>query len=282
MKAYTKEKRQQFDKWWQQVSKRVEISDVDGPARPWPPKWEELPKFPVGLWTPTEEQIQGILKKLVDLALSLGAVEATAIPTKEIPVDIRTLYVGCLFPDCRWQNTNMFCPMKLTLPFEEMEEMVKSDYDNAIVFKVLPPKFDSLPDVGEINLDAYYNLGGRPAPDKAMLARNIIRLRILDEITRRIRQVAYYDGCLSSIPLGNGPCIVSKCASWGTCSALKTGGVCRFRGVSPNSPIAYADYHTLARNLGWGQLQVRGNCAHFPEEVPDPEGYYNIGMVLVD
>jgi predicted metal-binding protein len=282
LQAYPEEMQAQFIEYWKQISRKVDISDVAGPPKCWPEKWEELPKFPVGLWPPSKDQLAKSGNELVQLALDLGATDARVISARDIPLDIRSLYVGCLYPNCRWLDTNMFCPLKTTYPFEEMQELVNENYDNALVFKVLPPKIDSLPDVGEIKLDPYYTAGGRPAPDRAMLVRNIVRLRILDEITRRLRQVAYYSGCICSIPMGNGPCIVSKCANKGLCEAKKSHGICPFRGCSPNSPIAYVDYHTLGRNLGWGQYQIGGNCSLFPEEVLDPENYYNIGLILLD
>lgn len=63
---------------------------------------------------------------------------------------------------------------------------------------------------------------------------------------------------------------------------MKTDNFCRFVDVSPvGSGVAYVDYHTLARSLGWGELQVGGNCA-FPEDIPEPDRYYNIGVILID
>ena len=141
---------------------------------------------------------------------------------------------------------------------------------------------DGIPDVGKIDLDNYYTMGGGKPPDKVMLARNIIRLRILSEMERRVRAAAYYDGYMMAAPMGSGPCLVTKCADTGKCSALKPGGLCRCVDVQPvGSGCAYLDYFTLGRKLGWGELQIGSNCA-FPEDLPDPEGYYNIGLVLID
>lgn len=282
MKEYPKEKQEQILKSWQQVCKKVEIADVTGPARSWPVKYEETPKYPVGLWPPTKEQLKELAEKLVQVALVLGAADAKVVSTKNIPQDIRALHIGCLYPSCRWLNTNMFCPLKATFEFEDMEELVKENYSTALVFKTLPPEFDgSIPDVGDIDLDSYYNLGGQPDPDKAMLARNIVRLRILDEISFRLRQAAWYSGCLICLDLGKGPCLVTKCADKKVCPALRPTGVCPFRSRVVNAQVMFIDYHQLGKDLGWGQLQIGGNCA-FPEEVPDPENYYNMGIVLLD
>ena len=83
-------------------------------------------------------------------------------------------------------------------------------------------------------------------------------------------------------PISAGPCLVEKCADIKRCPALEKGGLCRFTmSTQPTGQTLYLDYYTLGRNLDWGQLQIGGNCA-FPEDVPNPAGYYNIGLVLVD
>lgn len=281
MKEYSPEMQKQFKQWYGMVSKKVEIQDVSGPAKSWPDKYDELPKFPVGLWPPTDAQLKEITENLVKLAFDLGAADAKIISTKDIPQDIRSLYVSCLYPRCRWLNTNVFCPLKLTRQFEEMVEY-SHDFKNALVFKAVPPEFGSMvPDVGKIDLDPYYVLGGAPPPDKAMLSRNIIRLRMLDEMTRRLRQVAFYSGCIESFYPGNGPCIVSKCSAKKACSALATGGICGVRDRMANGAVLYIDYYQLGQNLGWGQLQPGGNCS-FPEDTPKPKEYYNIGILFLD
>jgi len=276
----TNEQLKNYEKWWGQVSKKIEISDVAGPVKLGPPRMEDTPRFPPTTWPVPKEALQKNLEKYVKLALSLGAIEAKAIRTTEIPQDLRTLYVGCLNPSCRWLNSNMNCPMLITFPFDHMKKFV-TEYEYAIVYKVVPPAMAVVPDVGKIDLDMYYTMGDGDAPDKAMLARNIIRLRILSEMTRRIRQAAYYNGYILAAPIGNGPCLVSKCADIRRCPALEKGSYCRFVDVSPVGCVVYIDYFTLGRKLGWGELQVGGNCA-FPEDVPSPDGYYNIGLVLIE
>lgn len=159
MKAYTSKQRQQFEKWWQQTSKKIEISEVAGPVRYGPPRLEDNPRFPVAMWPVSKEDLAKNLEMLVKLSLDLGAVDAKAIPTKDIPQDIRSLYVGCLYPTCRWLNTNFNCPMERTFPLYEMENLVKGSFDYALVFKVLPPVFDTTPDVGRVDLNRYYNRG---------------------------------------------------------------------------------------------------------------------------
>ncbi|MBI4284564.1 MAG: hypothetical protein HY670_01515 [Chloroflexi bacterium] len=279
-RGFTKEQLRNFEKWRRQVSKKIEVADVAGPTRMAPRREEEIPRYPPAVWPVPEEDRSANLEKYCRLALSMGAAAAKAIAATDIPQDLRAMYIGCLSPSCRWLNTNFHCPLVRRYPFEDMQEFV-SDYKNAIVFKVLPPKIDAVPDVGAVNLDMYYTMGGGEPPDKAMLARNIIRLRILNEMERRLRQVAYYDGYLMAAPIGSGPCIVTKCASKRTCQALKPRGVCWSVEVQPNGQLVYIDYHALGRRLDWGELQPGGNCA-FPEDVPDPSRYYNIGVVLID
>ena len=279
LEGYTKEQLDSFKRWGQQLSKKIEISDVAGPIRVGPPTEEETPRFKPTLWPTPQEDLQKLLEKYRKLALDIGAADASIVATKDIPQDRRALYVTCLYPSCRWLNTNIHCPMVTKFPYEEMKEFV-SDYEYAIAFKVLPPVMNNIPDVGPINLDMYYTLGGGPPPDKAMLARNIIRLRILSEMERRIRAVAYYDGYMMAAPMGSGPCLVAKCADRRICPALKQ-SLCPFVDVQPNGQVAYIDYHSLGRKLGWGELQTGGNCA-FPEDVPIPDTYFNIGLVLID
>jgi hypothetical protein len=284
-KGFTKEQLRNFEKWWRQTSKKIEISDVAGSPRVGPPEIGDTPRFRPTIWPVPAEKFHTNLQKYVDLALSLGASDARAIATKEIPMDRRSYYVLCLFPNCRWLNTNANCPMSTMIssyPFEELKEWVTESFSYAIVFKVVPPKMDTAHDVGPINLNMYYTMGGGDPPDKTMLARNIIRTRILAEMLRRLRQAAFYDGYMMAAPISAAPCIVSHCSDTGKCPALEKGGLCRFVETTPmGSGAVYIDYHTLGRKLGWGELQVSGNCA-FPENVPDPTAYYNIGLLLVD
>jgi hypothetical protein len=268
-----------FDKWWRQISRKIEVSDVAGPIKIGPPTEEETPRYKPALWPPGKEDFEMNLAKYRDLAITLGAEDSRILEVKNIPQDRRALYVTCLYPSCRWLNTNIHCPMLRKFPFDEMQEFF-SDYKYAIAFKVLPPTINKAPEVGPINLDTYYTLGGGPPPDKEVLMRNIIRLRILSEMERRIRAVAYYDGYIMAAPMGSGPCLVVKCASKGHCIALKQ-SICLFVDVQPNGQVAYVDYHGLGRKLGWGEMQAGGQCA-FPEDLTNPEGYYNIGLILID
>ena len=278
---FTEEQLGNFERWWQQVSRKIEVADVAGAVRRSPPREDDTPRFRPAMWPAAPEGFQQNLEKYRQLALSLGSVDARIISARDIPQDLRSLYIGCLSPSCRWLNTNAHCPMVTNFPFEEMQEFI-NDYHSAIVFKVVPPVIEKVPDMGPIEIDMYYTLGGGEPPDKAMLARNIIRLRILSEMERRIRQAAYYGGYMMAAPIGSGPCRVTKCAGIKKCPALEKSGYCMFKDVQPvGCGVAYIDYFTLGRQLGWGELQAGGNCA-FPEEVPNPEGYYNIGLVLID
>ena len=171
--------------------------------------------------------------------------------------------------------------MVMNFPLETMKQWLNA-YRYTIVYKVLPPKFDNVPDAGPINLDTYYTLGGQEPPDKAMLARNIIHLRIITEMDRRISATAFYMGYLHTARVSAGPCLVTKCADKGKCASLEQGGHCPFLDVEPcGQGVAYIDYNTLGRQLGWGAMQPDGNCS-FPEDAPNPEEYYNIGITLVD
>ena len=279
--GFSKEQLENFDRWWKQLSKRSEVSDVAGPPRITPPHEDDIPRFRPKTWPVAPEELPGHLEKYRKLALDLGAVDAKLIPTSDIPQDLRALYIGCLFPICRWLNTNHQCPLARRYPLEEMKEFF-ADYQYAVVLKVLPPAIEGVPAVGEIKLDSYYTMSGQKPPDKSMLVRNIIRLRMLNEMERRVRAAAFYDGHMMAAPVGSGPCLVTKCADIGTCPALKPAGGCRSVEVQPvGSGCAYVDYFTLARRLGWGELQIGGNCA-FPEDVPEPDEYYNIGLVLIE
>lgn len=278
--GHRQEQLDNFERWWQQIRKKIEVSEVAGPILVGPPSEEETPRYKPTLWPARRENWKKNLEKYRRLALDLGAMEARIIPAKDIPQERRALYVNCLYPSCRWLNTNIHCPMARKFPFEEMREFF-ADYRRAVVFKVLPPATEEVPEVGPIHLDRYYTLGGGKPPDKSLLARNIIRLRILSEMERRIRSVAYYDGYMMAAPMGSGPCLVAKCADRGKCPPLQPGQLCPFANVQPNGQVAYVDYVGLGRQLHWGEMQVGGNCA-FPEDVPDPGGYYNIGLVLID
>ena len=278
--VFTGEQLRIFEDSWKKLSQKIEVADVAGPVRTAPARLEDIPKFKPTTWPPPQEALSKNLEKYVKLALDLGAVDAKAIRGKDIPLDLRALYITCFNPNCRWLDSNANCPRQIYFPLEQMKEYL-SAYEYAIVYKVVPAVMKDVADVGTIKLDKYYTGGGAEPPEPEMLARNVIRLRILAEMNRRIRQAVYYDGYLMAASVGNAPCLVTKCAKWGGCAALAKGGHCRFVDTSPAGPVTYIDFHRLARNLEWGELQLGGNCA-FPEDVTEPEAYFNVGLVLVE
>ena len=277
---YTSEQLKTFEESWKKLSKKVEIADVAGPVKIAPTRLEDTPKFKPALWPPDKEYMQKNLNKYIKLALSLGAVDAKAVKGKDIPLDLRAQFVTCFNPNCRWLDSNANCPRHAFLPIEQIKEYL-SAYEYTIIYKVVPPAINKIPDVGPLKLDKFYTAGEGEPPDPDMLARNIIRLRILLEMNRRIRQAVYYDGYIMAASIGNAPCMVAKCSQWGDCPALKHAGHCRFVDPSPGGPAAYIDFYKLSRNLGWGEMQIGGNCV-FPEDVPDTENYFNIGIVMVE
>jgi predicted metal-binding protein len=277
---YTEEQLREFEESWRRLSKKIEIADVAGPVKIAPTRLEDTPKFKPSIWPSSKEVLEKNLKKYIKLAMDLGAADAKAVRGKDVPLDLRALFVTCFNPNCRWLDSSANCPRHAFFPIEKIREYL-SAYEFAVVYKVLSPNIEEAPDVGPIKLDKFYAAGEGEPPDTDMLARNIIRLRILQEMNRRIRQAVYYDGYMMTASIGDAPCVVTKCAKWGNCSALAKGGHCRFVDTSPSGPAAYVDYYKLARNLGWGELQLGGNCA-FPEDVPEPDSYYNIGVVLVE
>lgn len=275
----------EHDKWWKEVNKKVQVEDVSGSLKAGPKPVEEIPRFPVtedtGKWPITQNDLEKLGELLRKVVFNLGAVDAKVLKSQDIPQDIRSLHINCTYPRCRWLNTNFHCPMNNKHPFEDMNAMI-SEYRYVLAYKVLPPEFNGVPDAGKIAPFHCYSAGGEKQHSDALMARNIIRLRILTEMGRRLRQVAFYNGALVTMSLGNGPCIVSKCADKGRCVALEPQVPCPHHDIFPCGPVTYIDYHKLARNLGWGPLQLGGNCKYFPEEVSNPKEYFNMGILLID
>ncbi len=242
-----------------------------------PPPLEETPRFKPVVIPVAKENVFRDLEKYVKVVRDMGAIDVQVVRGKDIPQDVRVYYM-CAFPTCRWLNTNSNCPTVRRFPWEEVTELVKG-YDHAIVYKVVPPRQNVVSDVGPIKLDMYYTMGGGAAPDEKVLVHNIVRLRKLAEIERKLEQLTYYDGYYSAITVSSGPCLVSCCADTGRCTALEKGGFCKFANTKPTGNTLYIDYHALGRMLDWGEMQPTGNCA-FPE---DHEGwdYYNIGLTLI-
>ncbi len=244
-----------------------------------PPAVSEVTRFkPVKVPVP-REKLAGHLKEYVKLAKDLGAADAQIIRGKDIPQDIRAHYL-CYFPRCRWLNSNTLCPEDLNIPWEEATEMVRS-YEYAIAYKVLPPGKDITADIGSVKLDVYYTLGGGKAPNEETLVADVIRLRRLAEMSRRIQQAAYYDGYLLAMPVSVGPCRVTWCSDT-KCTGKEEDGFCKYPTITApvGSAALYIDYHSLGNMMRWGQMQPGGNCA-FPESVPDFPGYYNIGLNFI-
>ena len=142
-----------------QRSKKIEVADVAGPIRVGPPRVEDMWRFPPVSWPTPREDLQKNLEKYRRLALDLGAVDVKSIHTKDIPQDLRAYFIGCVMPMCRWLNSNANCPTVTTFPFDHMRKFI-AEYDFAIVYKVLPPVMNAVPDVGPIELDMYYTMGG--------------------------------------------------------------------------------------------------------------------------
>lgn len=247
-----------------------------------PPPLDEVTRFePVRFPVPREKYAE-LLQSYLDLALDMGVEDAKIVHGKDIPQDIRALYL-CNFPRCRWLNTNLLCPDLRKIPWEEAREIVDS-YEYAIVYKVLPPsdKVVAEADIGPVKLGTHYIMGGGEAPDEALLKREVIRLRILGEMSRRLQQAAYYSGYLLAMPISAGPCIATWCSDSGKCVGTDAGGFCKYPIIT--SPVGqaafYLDFNGLGRMLGWGEMQPGGNCA-FMMDVPDFKGYYNIGINFV-
>ncbi len=248
-----------------------------------PPEETEtfLPKF----FPPPAENLPGDLNGYVKMALEMGAVDARIVNARDIPQDIRSYYALCIFPRCRWLNTSAMCPMiRERVSLEEAVETIRS-YQYAVAYKVLPPDREVVAEaaskIGPVNLDMHWTMGGGRAPDKDKLLADIVRLRIIAEMLRKIEQRAFYDGYQLSISIGVGPCLVTWCSENKTCRGMEKGGFCPFVNSRPNGNVAfYIDYNALGRKLGWGEMQVGGNCALLAE-TSKTEGFYNIGLTFV-
>ncbi len=255
-------------------------------ARVGPPPKEQLERFP-GIMVPVStEKLGEELEKYRQLALDLGAGDAKIVLATDIPQALRIYYAFCLHPRCQWVNTNLMCPQKREkVKWEDAEEFMRS-YHYAVVCKILPPSekvvVDNRSKVGPIKLDTFYTMGGGQAPDEETMVRNVIRLRMIAEIGRKVEQAAYYDGHFFAMAMGVGPCVVTWCSERGSCPGLEPGGFCLHVNsrASANAEF-YIDYHLIGRKLGWGELQPGGNCT-FPEAVPDFPSYYNILITMIE
>ncbi len=249
-----------------------------------PPK-EDIESFTPKLYPAPPELLSDNLEKYRQLAIDMGAEDAKIISAKDIPQDIRAHYMFCHFPRCRWLNSSIMCPTNRgQAPWEDAVEAV-TNYGYAIAFKVLPPDKDVVAEaaetVGKIDLDMYWTMGGGEPPNKELLLTDIVRQRIIAEILRRIEQESYYDGYLLAMSLGVGSCLPLWCSDTKTCRALEKGGFCPIVNARPTGNAEfYIDYHTLGRKLGWGEMQPRGNRA-MQVEIPEFEGFYNIGLALI-
>lgn len=249
------------------------------------PPAEKIEKFTPKLYPAPAESLRGDLDKYVQMALDMGAVDAKIIRTDNIVQDVRAHYMFCHFPRCRWLNSSDMCPTERGLvDFNEALEVIQN-YDYAVVYKVLPPSKEVVTEakekIGSLSLDMYWTMGGGPPADEDLLLADVVRLRIIAEISRRIEQETYYDGYLLAMSLGVGSCLVTWCSDTRRCRALGKGGFCPIVNARPTGNAEfYVDYHALGRKLGWGELQPRGNCALISEGA-DAENFYNIGVTLV-
>ena len=83
LEGYSPEQREEFRRWYRQVSKKIEVSDVAGPVRLAPPRIESMPRFPHNVWPAPADMLERNLEKYIELALNMGAADARAILARE-------------------------------------------------------------------------------------------------------------------------------------------------------------------------------------------------------
>lgn len=244
------------------------------------PQRNEVPHFEAKTWPVVDEkQVISDLDKYVKALKEMGAEDAQIIPAAQIPLDIRARYVMCQSPRCRWYENNYNCPNNIDISFAEAKQLF-SEYKYGLVWKVLPPPEDVLPKRDEdIKKIQRYFPTENLSDDE--IWRDVLRLRNLENMGRKLEQIAYYDGYEFSFSVGAGPCLAAHCADVGHCVGLDKGGFCKFVNTKPTGTgCLFIDYHMLGRMHGWGELQPNGNCIFLTDTPKDVE-YYNIGLALV-
>jgi|SRR5208282_5194597 predicted metal-binding protein len=225
------------------------------------------PKIPKRIRTLSDLEVRADADKYCDLALSLGASDAKAIPADKVYVDSR-VRVKCIIPRCPAYGGSANCPPH-SLETQKVRELV-SAFRYATLVRL---DVDSSLMVGD-------DLGVMDKEGKIVATKGLTQLlnryRKLSDIVTQIESQAFYDGHYLAVAFAAGSCRSHYC-NFLECLVLK-GDPCRFPlRARPSMEGSGMDAFRMAAEAGWEMYPVGSDCK--PADVPRAA---LLGLVLVD
>ncbi|MEE9201897.1 MAG: DUF2284 domain-containing protein [Dehalococcoidia bacterium] len=205
------------------------------------------------------QEVQAALKGYCELAMSLGASGALAIPREQVVVDER-VRLKCFIPRCQRMGETPNCPPHTPEPDQVRQALDK--YSWAVLLKTdIQPVADYMPLRGR-------QAGQRP---KALYFH-----AETGRIVTEVEDQAFRDGFYLALGLGGGSCKDHLCNGQ-VCQFLDSGR-CRFPlKARPSMEALGIDVFGLVSRVGWG---IYPTAIHEPELGAIPCGN-SVGLVFI-
>ena len=195
-----------------------------------------------------EEELRQDLERYRQMALELGATDASVITADEVLIDERA-QAKCKFPMCPLYGTNMNCPPYVMEP-DRVQKLV-GGFSYAIFFRLA------------------VSSGQQADIDHAIKVKTL-------EIVSKIEAEAFYDGYYLAVGFGGSGCKDIFCADQ-ECSALTPGQGCRYPyRARPAMHALGMDAYRMAVRQGWEMYPV-GQSSKL-EDIPRVS---TMGLVLI-
>ena len=181
----------------------------------------------IRLTTPAA-MLQKQLQRYGDLARELGATDACAVRSSQVPVDDRVT-LKCCVPKCFGYGTCANCPPHALKPDETRK--IVAQYRWAVALKLdVPPEVI--------------------VRDKATIEPRVAAYQKMFQVVNQVESAAFYDGHYLAVGFAAGSCKSTFCFDQ-DCQVLK-GQKCRLALRSrPSMEAVGIDCYRLATELGW-------------------------------
>jgi predicted metal-binding protein len=214
----------------------------------------------------SDDEIWKNAGKYCELAISLGASDAKAIPAEKVYVEHR-VRTKCTIPRCPAYGQSANCPPH-SLEVPKIRDLVSECKCGVLVKLDLEPSLMVGDDLGEVDKD-----GNIVATNE--LRQLLNRYRKLSDIVTQIESQAFYDGHYLAVAFAAGSCRAHYC-NFLDCTVLE-GDPCRFAlRARPSMEGSGMDAFRMASEAGWEIYPVGSDCK--PADVP--KGAL-LGIVLI-
>ena len=202
------------------------------------------------------EKMNADLEKYCQLAIELGATDAKAIKTNQIPIDERVV-LKCRIPKCFSYNTCANCPPYSLKPEETQKYLTL--YEWAIVYRK-----EIAPEV--------------IVRDKGTIEERVEAYKNVFEICNKLESTAFYDGYYLSTGFGAGSCKSTLCWQKNMECLVLQNKKCRYSlRARPSMEAVGIDCYKLAVELGWQIIPIGSDA-----KAENVHHGSLIGLILID